>query len=108
MIFLDKNKIIEQLKLIDKNSFGIIEIGVFGSYAKNKATENSDIDILVKLKKENMYQNYCKTKYFLEDLFKIEIDLITENQFDEKYITKVAEENRNQIRKDIMESVIYV
>ena len=55
-----------------------------------------------------MYQNYCKTKYFLEDLFHKEIDLITLNQFEQVYKTKIAKDNQKKIRKEILESVIYV
>jgi len=33
-------------------SFGVTEIGLFGSYVSNEQTENSDIDILVDFPKE--------------------------------------------------------
>ncbi|WP_373082860.1 nucleotidyltransferase family protein [Fusobacterium animalis] len=37
------------------------ELGLFGSYAKNNADDNSDIDILIKLElKKGMYQNFCE------------------------------------------------
>ena len=102
-----KEEILNQLKQIDKEEFGIEKIGLFGSYARGCETENSDIDILVKLKKDRMYKNFCNTKYYLEDLFNKEIDLITINQFEEEYKTKLAKDNREKIKKEIMESVIY-
>ena len=46
---MDKKSISDKLSQIDKNKYGIFEIGLFGSYAKNNADNNSDIDILVKL-----------------------------------------------------------
>lgn len=107
---MNKNEILKKLKE-NKNIFeeyGVEKIGLFGSYAFGKETNESDIDILIKLKKEKMYKNYCKTKYFLEDLFHKDIDLITLNQFEQEYKTKVAKDNRDKIRKEILESVIYV
>jgi predicted nucleotidyltransferase len=108
---IEKNEIINKLKR-NKNileKFGVKRIGLFGSYVTGKATEDSDIDILIDLStNKEMYQNYCKTRYFLEDLFQKEIDLITLNQFDQEYKTKIARDNQNKIREEILESVIYV
>ena len=57
---MDKKSISDKLSQIDKNKYGIFEIGLFESYAKNNADNNSDIDILVKLElKKGMYQNFC-------------------------------------------------
>ncbi|MBL7005575.1 MAG: nucleotidyltransferase family protein [Spirochaetia bacterium] len=33
------------------NKYGITEIGIFGSYIKNSATPNSDIDILIDIQR---------------------------------------------------------
>ena len=33
-----------------KNKYNVEKIGLFGSYARDEATENSDIDIFVKMK----------------------------------------------------------
>ena len=58
---MDKKSISDKLSQIDKNKYGIFEIGLFESYAKNNADNNSDIDILVKLElKKGMYQNFCE------------------------------------------------
>ncbi len=46
---------------------GITEIGLFGSYAREEATENSDIDVYVKLYKSNL---------FLLSLIRIELEEI--------------------------------
>jgi len=47
----------EILHLLEKNretikSFGVTEIGVFGSVARDEQTEKSDVDVLVELEKE--------------------------------------------------------
>ena len=106
---MNKDYILEKLKENREifKGYGVKKIGLFGSYASNNAVEDSDIDILIELKKEEMYKNYCKTRYFLEDLFKKDIDLITINQFEQEYKTKIAKDNQEKIKKEIMESVIY-
>ena len=66
---MDKKYILDKLSQIDKNKYGIFEIGLFGSYAKDNADDNSDIDILVKLEfKKGMYQNFCELQKELETL----------------------------------------
>ena len=37
---MDKKYILDTLSQIDKNKYGIFEIGLFGSYAKDSANDN--------------------------------------------------------------------
>ena len=50
---IDKANILNYLKehySEFKNKYNVEKIGLFGSYARDEATENSDIDIFVKMK----------------------------------------------------------
>jgi predicted nucleotidyltransferase len=50
---IDKTNILNYLKehySEFKNKYNVEKIGLFGSYARDEATENSDIDIFVKMK----------------------------------------------------------
>lgn len=50
---IDKTNILNYLKehySEFKNRYNVEKIGLFGSYARDEATENSDIDIFVKMK----------------------------------------------------------
>jgi predicted nucleotidyltransferase len=38
-----------------ENNFGVLKIGLFGSYARNAARDDSDIDIAVELKTPDMF-----------------------------------------------------
>jgi predicted nucleotidyltransferase len=78
-------RILEDNKAILKDKFKVIEIGIFGSYVRGKATLTSDIDIflisdidiLVDFEKEGKtFDNYIELKYFLEELLGIKVDLI--------------------------------
>jgi predicted nucleotidyltransferase len=58
--------------------FDVKRIGLFGSYVKNQQNEESDLDFLVEFKKgEKTFQNFKDLVYFLEELFKIEVEIVT-------------------------------
>jgi predicted nucleotidyltransferase len=53
-------------------------LGLFGSYVKDAAHEDSDIDLLVEFEKLS-FDNYMGLRIFLEDLFEKKIDLVISN-----------------------------
>jgi hypothetical protein len=59
------------------NKYGVIRIGLFGSYAKGMAHAKSDLDFVVELR-EASFSRYMDLKFFLEDLFGKKVDLVTE------------------------------
>ena len=61
-----------------RNKFGIQFVGLFGSFARGEANENSDIDILYKIEKDKKLSmfRYLKLIKQLEDFFHKKIDLI--------------------------------
>jgi predicted nucleotidyltransferase len=77
---IDKTYIFEQLQLHGQTlkQFGVHQIGLFGSYAKNSATKDSDIDFLVDfVKEEKNLHNLVYLGDFLEKLFSRKVDIIT-------------------------------
>ena len=106
---MDKKYILDKLSQIDKNKYGIFEIGLFGSYAKDNADDDSDIDILVKLEfKKGMYQNFCELQKELEKIFNRKVDLIEKGTFDNKFKSDNVREYKEKIKEEILGSVIYV
>ncbi|MFP5470933.1 MAG: nucleotidyltransferase family protein [Bacteroidia bacterium] len=68
-------------KKADFAKFGIKQIGLFGSYARNEQTEQSDIDILIDFEpeKEN-FDNYMAVYDIIEALFKNQrVEIVTKN-----------------------------
>ncbi len=57
-------------------NFGVRSIGLFGSYARNEATQKSDIDLVVDM--PSSFENFFDLKYYLEEHFKVKVDLIKE------------------------------
>jgi predicted nucleotidyltransferase len=63
------------------SQFGIKDIGLFGSYAREEQSAKSDIDILIDFEpdKEN-FDNYMVVYDYFEELFKNEkIKIVTKN-----------------------------
>lgn len=73
---------------------GARKIGLFGSYARGEQTPDSDIDILVTLARPRFY-DFMDIKFFLEELFGVEVDLVTEGGLKE------------EIRSYIINEVVY-
>ena len=74
---MNKNiyKKLKELKPILKQRYGIEEFALFGSQARDDYTENSDIDIaILKIAKKDYFIR-ANAKYFLEDIFKKNIDI---------------------------------
>jgi len=68
-------------KEIEISKYGIKSIGLFGSYARDEQSENSDIDILIDFEpeKEN-FDNYMAVYDIIEKLFKNQrVEIVTKN-----------------------------
>ena len=60
-----------------KQRFGIEEIALFGSYARNEATEESDVDIaILKMNLRNGF-DVIRAKYFLQETLNKDVDIGT-------------------------------
>lgn len=55
--------------------FGVVKIGLFGSYARGDAREDSDIDIAIEMDAQHIADSYFGILHFLEDHLKKKIDL---------------------------------
>lgn len=114
---MTKEKILEKLASIDKQKYGILELGLFGSYAKGTNTLDSDIDVLVKLDgsdskikyEKGMYFRFCALEELLQSLFpNTKIDLIEKGTFNYKFYNSMVREYKEKIKQEILESAIYV
>ena len=75
---MNKKEIIEFLishkqELYEK--YGVTQIGIFGSYARNEAKKGSDIDIAVEIQSKNKYRSFFELKRHLEEKLKNKVDL---------------------------------
>ncbi|GAV22217.1 nucleotidyltransferase family protein [Carboxydothermus pertinax] len=75
----DKNFIINKL-LENKNllkTYHVSKIGLFGSFVRNKASQTSDIDLLIDFDEPITIFQFVELKNDLERLFKRKVDLGT-------------------------------
>jgi predicted nucleotidyltransferase len=96
---ITKEYIIDQLRS-DKNvlieKYGVIKIGLFGSYAKSKNIKDSDIDFIVELKSPK-YEWMAGLQIYLENKFNRKIELIRKSRL-----------TNNRFIHNIEKDVIYV
>ena len=59
-----------------KTEYAISSLGLFGSYARNEQSENSDLDLLVEFNRP-IGLEFFELKSFLEGEFNSSVDLVT-------------------------------
>ncbi|MBP0017280.1 MAG: nucleotidyltransferase family protein [Cyanobacteria bacterium SBLK] len=58
-------------------NYGVKSLALFGSVARDEATENSDIDILVEFEGKITFDRYMDLKFYLEDRLGKKVDLVS-------------------------------
>lgn len=58
--------------------FGVTQLALFGSTARDTATSSSDIDVLVAFDGPATSKRYFGVQFYLEDLLGCPVDLVTE------------------------------
>jgi uncharacterized protein len=58
--------------------YGVKRLGLFGSFRRDMQTEQSDVDLLVEfLPGKKTFRNFMGLAFFLEDLLKRRVELVT-------------------------------
>ena len=94
---LGKEQILSMLKvyyLCNKSELGIERIGLFGSFVRNEARADSDIDIIVTLTKPDLFLYSTITRQ-LETVFGRHVDLISSK-------SRLPESFRNHLEKEVV------
>lgn len=74
-------------------NFGVKRLGLFGSAVHNALSERSDIDFIVEFTSGGKnFDNYIELAFFLETLFKMDIDLLTYDSLTETFKNRILEE----------------
>ncbi len=74
-----------------QEKYSLKKIGLFGSYAKDTADENSDIDIAIISRKKDFFLREDLREY-LESNFKLSVDIGYIDSFREFYKQKIEQE----------------
>jgi len=88
---MTKEEILEKLKEEKpylQEKYGVEKIGLFGSYSRDEATPESDIDIYVELK-ENTFMRLAGLWNYLDDLYgEIKVDMVNKHRHAKSEIFK--------------------
>ncbi len=70
----------------DIRGFGVKQLGLFGSFARNTPNDKSDVDLLVEFEPgKKTYDNFMNLSMFLEELLGRDVELVTPQSLN-KYI----------------------
>jgi len=93
----DIQTILQERKNYLAEKFGVIEIAIFGSYARGEQRKDSDVDLMVDFKEGwKTFDNYMNLKFYLEELFGKKVDLVIKSAIN------------SRIKPFIIEEAIYV
>jgi predicted nucleotidyltransferase len=92
---LFKDEIINTIKADKKflkENFGVVNIGLFGSYAKDRQTEESDIDLLVEFI-EPRFDWIASLQGYMEVKFNKKIEIVRKrNLTNSRFLQRVEQE----------------
>ena len=81
-----------------KQQYKIKQLGIFGSYIRGEATENSDLDILVEFEPQARFGllTFCELENYLNELLAVKVDLVMKDGL------------KPQIGQNILQEVVYL
>jgi len=95
---MTKNELVNRLRELKKElnqKFGIEKFALFGSYARDEADENSDVDIAILKIREKDYFTRARAVYFLEEKLRKKVDM--------GYLDSMRTYLRNQIKEEMVD-----
>jgi len=92
--FRDIEKIIRNNKKELEEKYGLEEIGIFGSYVRGEQNQDSDIDILVKVRRPAGFAKFIRLEDRISRLLGIRADLVTKEALKPHIGKRISEEVR--------------
>lgn len=75
-----------------KNKYGIERLAIFGSYARQEQTEESDIDILVELGQQPLGMRYLDFAAELETILQHKVDIVSRRGIKPQYFQAIEKD----------------
>ena len=78
---MNRDEVLETLrkhKQVLRERYDVTGLALYGSFARNQATSESDVDILVRFGGPATSKSYFGTLFYIEDLLGRRIDLVTD------------------------------
>ena len=91
----DRDRLLSLLKVYfscNKEAFGIERLGLFGSFARDEAGPDSDVDIVIELAQPDLFR-YATIQQQLETVFHRHVDLVSAHaHFPESFQARLEQE----------------
>jgi predicted nucleotidyltransferase len=65
--------------------YGVVDLALFGSTARDAAGPDSDVDVLVRFDGPATSQRYFGVQFYLEDLMHCAVDLVTDKALRQEF-----------------------
>ena len=89
---MNKKQVLAILAAIDYNRFGVKSLKLFGSFARDQAHADSDVDILVEFEATPTFAQYMEFKFLLEDTLGRKVDLVQKEMLHPSLLSNVESE----------------
>ncbi len=89
-------KILKSFKDAHASEFGIVSLGLFGSVARNEASDESDVDVVVQSSQKGLY-TLVHIKEELESMLHTSVDVV-----------RYRETMNPYLKQNIQEDAVYV
>jgi hypothetical protein len=84
---LDKSKLADECR-----KHGVVYAGLFGSQARDEATPESDVDVLVRFDNHRSLIDLVRIERRIEEVIGVSVDLVTENALSPHLRDRVLED----------------
>ena len=78
---------LKKFKAMHEHEYGIELLGIFGSYARGEARQGSDVDVVVRLAKQDLF-NIIGIKQDLEETLHLSVDVVSYRPSMDYYLKK--------------------
>ncbi len=89
---IDVINFLKQNREFIQHEFGVVRMGLFGSFARETAREDSDVDIAVAMRDERIFRNFFRLEKYLQEHLRRKIDLGLEDSLKPLARQRVKEE----------------
>ena len=89
-----RDEALETLRTQEQNPerLGVVSLALFGSFARDQASETSDLDIHVQFDGPATSKTYLGVQFYLEDLLDRRVDLVTDKALGAEFRPHVERE----------------
>lgn len=68
-------RVLRQMKPMLSEKYGVTQLGLFGSVARDQATDQSDVDVVMEIERPNLFTS-VHIKEDLEEALNVSVDLV--------------------------------